>query len=228
MQRHRDPWNQGFSFLGFLKKRRESKTVQGDRGTNMGIHNHLHRPSIINMLAMFCYIIWTYSVIDFRNKELFISFAESMEMWPRKAILFESVVQFEFNLRPRSRLHCPHSKWSTLFVSIMLREHKPQGSNLNIKNVDDSSALATFWEKSNCSTTVDGFFSVVSQKRVRDGILFFLSLWFILSVHDVVGTTRIISCPLPLFFPSFPDGGHQVANEALHEVSNSLLPYDSP
>lgn len=144
----------------------------------MGIHNHLHRPSIINMLAMFCYIIWTYSVIGFRNTELFISFAESMEMWPRKAILFESVVQFEFNLRPRSRLHCPHSKWSTLFVSVMLREHKPQGSNLNIKNVDDSSALATFWEKSNCSTTVDGFFSVVSQKRVRDGIFFFFDSFY--------------------------------------------------
>jgi len=31
-------------------------------------------------------------------------------------------------------------------------------------------------------------------------------------------------CSVFIFFPSFPDVGHQVASEALHEVSNSFLP----
>lgn len=39
-----------------------------------------------------------------------------------------------------------------------------------------------------------------------------------------LGLTRIVCCPLSFLLPPFSDGGHQVASEALHEVSNSPLP----
>lgn len=88
-----------------------------------------------------------------------------------------------------------------------------------------------FWEKSKYSTEVDDLhhFKNFTRERAKMGFLkciFYSFCQFMMWQKPVaLGETWIICCPLSLFFPSFPDGGHQVANEALHEVSNSLLPY---
>lgn len=59
----------------------------------------------------------------------------------------------------------------------------------------------------------------------------FCSIFFLQSISSEcvkkklpLGLTRIVCCPLSFLLPPFSDGGHQVASEALHEVSNSPPP----